>query len=70
MKLAVAGSASACRRSGCVAPARRGYPGMRFDSAPVIVAATAFLIAVALVASYLPARTASRISAVEALRLE
>jgi hypothetical protein len=47
------------------APANKGY-----DNAPVMVGATAFLIAVALIACYLPARSASRISAVEALRLE
>ena len=71
VKLAVAGSGIGL--AGAVGVSRllgASYPGMRFDSAPVIVAATAFLIAVALVASYLPARTASRISAVEALRLE
>ena len=44
------------------------FPGMRFDNAPVMAGATAFLIAVALIACYLPARKASRISAVEALR--
>jgi putative ABC transport system permease protein len=47
-----------------------GYPGMRLDSAPVMVGATAFLITIALIACYLPARNASRISPVEALRLE
>jgi putative ABC transport system permease protein len=46
------------------------FPGMHFDSAPVMAGATAFLGAVALVACYLPARHASRINAVEALRLE
>ena len=44
------------------------WPGMQFDNAPVMAAATAFLITIALIACYLPARHASRISAVEALR--
>ena len=44
------------------------WPGMQFDNAPVMAGATAFLIAIALIACYLPARHASRISAVEALR--
>ena len=46
------------------------WPGMQFDNVPVMAAATAFLVAVALIACYLPARKASRISAVDALRLE
>jgi predicted permease len=46
------------------------WPGMQFDNAPVMTGATAFLIAIALIACYLPARSASRISAMEALRLE
>jgi hypothetical protein len=45
-----------------------GFPGMQFDNAPVMAGATAFLITIALIACYLPARHASRISAVEALR--
>lgn len=44
------------------------FPGMQFDNAPVMVGATAFLITIALIACYLPARHASRISPVEALR--
>jgi putative ABC transport system permease protein len=46
------------------------FPGMKFDNAPVMASATAFLIAIALIACYLPARHASRINAVDALRLE
>ncbi|OFW11138.1 MAG: hypothetical protein A3H96_26700 [Acidobacteria bacterium RIFCSPLOWO2_02_FULL_67_36] len=46
------------------------WPGMQFDNGPVIAGATAFLITIALVACYVPARNASRISAVNALRLE
>jgi ABC-type lipoprotein release transport system permease subunit len=43
---------------------------MQFDNAPVMAAATVFLIAIALIACYVPARKASSISAMEALRLE
>jgi putative ABC transport system permease protein len=46
------------------------WPGMQFDNGPVMAGATAFLIAIALIACYVPARRASRISAVDALRLE
>ncbi len=49
---------------------RAAWPGMQFDNVPVMAGATGFLVAVALIACYMPARTASRISAVEALRLE
>ena len=45
-----------------------GFPAMQFNSGPVMALATALLIAIALVACYLPARHASRISAVAALR--
>jgi ABC-type antimicrobial peptide transport system permease subunit len=41
---------------------------MQFNSGPVMALATAFLIAIALIACYLPARHASRISAVAALQ--
>ena len=44
------------------------WPGMQFDNTPVLVGATGFLIATALIACYVPARHASRISAVDALR--
>lgn len=71
VKLALIGSAIGLL--GAVGVSRllgAAWPGMQFDSASVMVGATAFLIAVALIACYLPARNASRISAAEALRLE
>ncbi|MCU1381592.1 MAG: macB 2 [Acidobacteria bacterium] len=46
------------------------FPGMQFHSAGAMTGAAAFLVGVALVACYLPAKHASRISAVDALRLE
>jgi ABC-type antimicrobial peptide transport system permease subunit len=46
------------------------FPSMQFHSAPVIAGATVFLITIALMACYLPARNACRISPVDALRLE
>jgi ABC-type antimicrobial peptide transport system permease subunit len=47
-----------------------GFPGMQTNSVPVLIAVTLLLIAIALIACYIPARTASRISATEALRAE
>ena len=71
VKLAVAGCAvGVIGAFGVSRLLSAAWPGMQFDNVPVMTAATAFLIAVALVACYLPARKASRISAVEALRLE
>lgn len=46
------------------------YPGMQLDSLRVIVGVTFLLIAVALIACYLPARRASRLNPIEALRAE
>ncbi len=45
-------------------------PGMRLNSAPVLVGTTLVLMAVALMASWLPARRAARINPIEALRAE
>jgi len=46
------------------------WPGMQTNSVPVLIGVTLLLIAVALIACYLPARYASRISPTEALRAE
>ena len=46
------------------------YPGMQLDSARVIVGVTFMLIAVALIACYIPARRAACINPIEALRAE
>lgn len=46
------------------------FPNMAIDPGPVLLTTTLILIAVALLASYLPARKASRISPTEALRAE
>jgi hypothetical protein len=46
------------------------FPGMRTNSVLVLSGVTVLLIAVALVACYMPARSASRISPMEALRAE
>jgi putative ABC transport system permease protein len=45
-------------------------PGMHFDAPFVSIGATLLLIAIALVASWLPARRAARINPIEALRAE
>ena len=47
-----------------------GLPGMHTNSIPVLVGVTLVLVAIALVACYLPARRASKINPVEALRAE
>ncbi|HZP59014.1 MAG TPA: ABC transporter permease [Opitutaceae bacterium] len=47
-----------------------GFPGMHFNSPPVLIATICFLIAVALVACWLPARRAGRIDPMIALRTE
>jgi putative ABC transport system permease protein len=46
------------------------FPGIHTSSAPVLLGVTVLLIAIAQLASYLPARHASKISPTEALRAE
>ncbi|HEV2842202.1 MAG TPA: FtsX-like permease family protein, partial [Chthoniobacterales bacterium] len=46
------------------------FPGMRLNDPLIWIGATLLLIAVALVASWLPARRAARINPIEALRAE
>src|SRR5712691_1104528 len=46
------------------------FPGMQTNSVPVLSGVTLLLIAIALIACYMPARHASRISPIEALRAE
>jgi predicted lysophospholipase L1 biosynthesis ABC-type transport system permease subunit len=47
-----------------------GFPGMKMNGVPVLIGATLLLMAIALIACYIPARQASRISPTEALRAE
>jgi putative ABC transport system permease protein len=71
VKLAVIGSALGLL--GALGLARllaAGNPGMQLNSPPVLVGTTLLLIAVALVACWLPARRAARINPIEALRAE
>ena len=47
-----------------------GFPGMRMNGAVILIGATLLLIAIALVACWLPARRAGRIDAMSLLRAE
>jgi ABC-type antimicrobial peptide transport system permease subunit len=47
-----------------------GLPGMQTDGIPVLIGVTLLLISVALLACYVPARTAARTNPTEALRAE
>ena len=46
------------------------FPGLQTSSVPVLTGVTLLLVAVALVASYMPARNASKIDPIETLRAE
>ena len=71
VKLAVIGSALGLL--GAIGVSRllaAGNPGMQLNSPPVLVGVTLLLIAVALIACWLPARRAARINPIDALRAE
>jgi ABC-type antimicrobial peptide transport system permease subunit len=46
------------------------FPSMQTNSIPALIGVTLLLVAIALIACYIPARSASRISPTEALRAE
>lgn len=70
-KLAVIGCAVGLLGAGGISRLfAASFPGMRTDGVPVLSGVTVLLVAVALIASYLPARTASRINPTETLRAE
>jgi predicted permease len=71
VKLAVVGSAIGL--IGALGMAKLlafGFPAMQFESVTVVSSVTLLLIGIALVACYIPARSASRISPTETLRAE
>lgn len=71
VKLALLGSAFGL--VGAIGIARllaAGYPNMRMSSLPVLVGTTLLLIAIALVASWIPARRAGKVDAMSLLRAE
>jgi predicted permease len=70
-KLALVGSAlGLLGASGIARFFAASFPGMRTNSAAVLSGVTLLLVAIALVAGYVPARSASRISPSETLRAE
>ena len=71
VKLALLGSAFGL--AGAVGVTRllaAGNPNMRMNSLPVLIGTTLVLIAVALVASWIPARRAGKVDAMSLLRAE
>ena len=71
VKLAVIGAGVGL--FGAIAVARflaSGNPGMRMNTAPVLIGTTLLLILVALIASWLPARRAANVNPIDALRAE
>ena len=71
VKLALVGAALGLL--GAVAVSRllsASFPGMRLDSLPALAGTTVLLVAVALIACWLPARRAGRVDAMVALRAE
>lgn len=47
-----------------------GFPGMQTHSVPLLIGVTLLLIAIAQIACYVPARSASRMNPTETLRAE
>lgn len=71
VKLALVGSAVGLLGAiGVVRMLMVGSPGMRIEGAPVLIGTTMLLIAVALVACWLPARRAGRVDAMSLLRAD
>jgi predicted permease len=70
-KLAILGSALGLLGAfGVTRLIATAFPNMQTNNAPALIGVTLLLIAIALIACYIPARTASRISPTEALRAE
>ena len=71
MKLALIGAALGLFRAvGVSRLLSATNPGMQLNSPPVLIGTTLLLVAVALIACWLPARRAARINPIEALRAE
>jgi putative ABC transport system permease protein len=71
VKLALIGSAlGLCGALGVSRLIAAGFPGMHFDTPQVLIGTMLLLLAVALIACWLPARRAGRVDAMVALRAE